>query len=240
MRTYIDVMLSHRYDSLILIAGGSGITPFLSILQDIVAQRIGPKNTCAVKIQLIYTVKRSEDLSMLAPISELLLYNELDGFRQLELKIFVTQEEKYSVTAREILHEMCQVKTVILDVKSSQEDVIRPESLLWKATVTVLSSLTFLACIVVLNRVFGHQGKRASQDKAPSWVNDLLVLCSLIIAASVTIMATILLKLRKSVKDMCYDSQSNVRASEIQDVEIRNCQEDIEINFGKRPNLIGE
>lgn len=84
------------------------------------------------------------------------------------------------------------------------------------------------------------EGKRASQDKAPSWVNDLLVLCSLIIAASVTIMATILLKLRKSVKDMCYDSQSNVRASEIQDVEIRNCQEDIEINFGKRPNLIGE
>ncbi|KAM0944172.1 putative ferric-chelate reductase (NADH) [Dioscorea sansibarensis] len=228
-----------RYDSLILIAGGSGITPFLSILQDIVAQRIGSKNTCAVRIQLIYAVKRSEDLSMLAPISLLLLNNESDGFRQLGLKIFVTQEEKYSATAREILHEMCQVKTVILDVKSSKEDVIRPESLLWKATVTVISSLTFLASIVVLNRIFGHQGKKASKDKAPSWVNDLLVLCSLMItAASVTIMATFLLKLRNSVKDMCSDSQNNVRTSEIQDVEIRNCQEDIEIYFGKRPNLI--
>ncbi|KAJ0989006.1 hypothetical protein J5N97_007362 [Dioscorea zingiberensis] len=223
-----------RYDSVILIAGGSGITPFLSILQDIASVN-GSKNTYPMKIQLIYAVKRLADISMLTPISQLLLNQ---SFRQLQLKIFVTQEERDGAAAREILHEICQVKTVNLNVKSSQDEIPRPEGLLWKATITVMSSATFLASIIVLHRIFGDREKDASQSTVPSWVNDLLVISSLLVAASFAILATILFKLRKSVKDVNSVTKNNVRATEVHDMELSSSQEDLEINFGRRPNLI--
>lgn len=222
----------HRYDSLVLVAGGSGITPFLSIIQDI-ASRNGNMNTHPTKIQLIYMVKRSQDLSLLTPISSLLL-NIPAELEHLKLKMFVTQEEGSCVTAREILQEMSQVKTIILDPTSSVDGLPIPEGLLWKAAITGLSSLIFLASLVCLSHVFVHQGKKSSENKIPSWVNDLLVICSFLIATSCITVATVLLRWRKSVNEV---SPKQAKAAEMHSVKVQGAPEEYEINFGKRPNL---
>ncbi|KAF5933053.1 hypothetical protein HYC85_029224 [Camellia sinensis] len=61
------------YDSLLLVAGGIGITPFLSILQEFkLAQSSGRKRIPA-QIQLIYVVKKSQDVCLLDSVLPLLL-----------------------------------------------------------------------------------------------------------------------------------------------------------------------
>ncbi|EHA8590078.1 hypothetical protein COCNU_scaffold014723G000010 [Cocos nucifera] len=225
-----------RYDSLVLVAGGSGITPFLSILQD-AASRSGNISKYPTKIQLIYVVKRLKDLSMLTPISPLLI-NQSGELGHLKLKVFVTQEEGTTTIVREMFNDLSQVKTVIMDRNSSEDIVARPEGLLWKATITMLSFLTFLASLVFLSHIFIHQGKKSSENKYPSWVSDLLVFCSFAIATSCCSLATVLLRWRKSVNNIQLLSQKYTESAEMQSLQLKGALEEHEITFGRRPKLI--
>ncbi|XP_008777197.2 ferric reduction oxidase 8, mitochondrial isoform X2 [Phoenix dactylifera] len=226
-----------RYDSLVLVAGGSGITPFLSILQD-AASRNGNISKYPTKIQLIYVVKRLQDLSMLTPISPLLI-NQSGELGHLKLKIFVTQEEGTTTIVREMFNDLPQVKTIVMDRNSSVNIMARPEGLLWKATITMLSFLTFLASLVCLSHIFIHQGKKSSESKYPSWVNDLLVLCSFVIATSSCSVATVLLRWRKSANNVQLLSRKYTESAEMHySRQLKGALEEHEINFGRRPNLI--
>ncbi|ONK58795.1 uncharacterized protein A4U43_C09F16720 [Asparagus officinalis] len=222
----------HRYDSLILIAGGSGITPFLSILQD-VASRNGRMNNYCKKVQLIYAVRKTQDLSMLTPISSVLLKEPADLGR-VQLRLFVTKGKEGSRTSvEELLLEVSQLKTINLGEGSSSDRVPRPESSLSKATITGLASIVFLVALVCLTHVFVHQSKRNSLNKTPSWISDLLIICSFIIATSCsTTMVTILYMWKKTTKPSDKNSRSfSMNSERIQDVPKH------EISYGQRPNL---
>lgn len=219
---------------MILIAGGSGITPFLSILQD-VASRNGRMNNYCKKVQLIYAVRKTQDLSMLTSISSVLLKEPAD-LGHVQLRLFVTKEKEGSRTSvEEMLLEMSQLKMINLGEGSSSDRVPRPESFLLKATITGLASIVFLVALVCLTHVFIHQSKRNSQNKTPSWISDLLIICSFIIATSCsTTMVTILYMWRKTMKASNKNSRSSSMNSErIQDVPKHD------ISYGQRPSLIG-
>lgn len=225
---------------MVLIAGGSGITPFLSILQD-VASKNGSMNNYCKKIQLIYAVKKSQDLSMLAPVSTLLL-NQPADLGHVRLRLFVTKEEGPWTSVEEMLHELSQVKIITLDHDSSGDGVPSPEGLLAKATITGLASIVFLVSVVCLTHVFIHKGKRASQIKTPSCISDALVICSFVIATGCsTTVAIILYMWRKSLKDYHAPAAShkNVTSSQINTEGMLEVLGKHEINFGQRPNLSG-
>ncbi|XP_042420246.1 ferric reduction oxidase 8, mitochondrial-like [Zingiber officinale] len=221
-----------RYKSLVLIAGGSGISPFLSILQDI-ASRNGDMNKNPIKVQLIYVVKKVEDLSMLAVISPLLLEN-------LKMKLFVTQENSPPVTAEKILQDLSlQIKTIASNKASSKGALSMPEGLLWKALITAVSFAVFLASLIILSYVFLHQESKSSSKKKkdPSWIGDLFALCSLTIAASCCAMATMISRWKRTVSEgqqvphrqsVCHENTS----AKVQGTERH------EIEFGIRPNLV--
>lgn len=228
-----------RYDCLLLVAGGSGITPFLSILQD-VASRNRNTNTYPTKIQLIYSVKKSVDLSMLTPISSLLL-NWPYELGHLKLRVFLTQEkERSGHSLVEMLHEMSQVKTVILDQHSSGEYVPRHEGPLQKAAVAGLASIVFLVSLVCLTHFFIHREKRSSPNKTPSWIGDMLVICSFVIATSCGTTMAIILSMRK--KDVHVPAvpvrQNKSKSAQTYSENVQNVWGEDEINIGKRPNLI--
>lgn len=226
-----------RYGSLLLVAGGSGITPFLSILQD-VASRNRNMNTCPTKIQLIYAVKKSVDLSMLSPISSLLL-DWPSGLGHLKLRVFVTQEKDRSGNSvSEMLREMSQVKAVVLDQHSSGEHVPEPQGLLLKAAVAGLASIAFLVSLVCLTHFFIHKEKRSSPNKTPSWISDVLVTCSFVIATGcATTMAVVLSMGRKDVH-VPAAPQNKPKSTETCSEDVQNVLGEDEINFGTRPNLI--
>lgn len=220
-----------RYSSLVLIAGGSGITPFLSILHDIASRNSNTKRR-PTKILLIYCVKRIQDLSMLSPISSL-LRKQPSELEYLELKLYVTQEHGSASAACDFLHGNSHVETVVMDCEPHQEVVPMQEGLLWNAMITALSFVIFLASLVCLNHIVFHRNKKPSHQKTPSWINDLLVFSSFVIATSCCAVATVLYRWRKS-SNYCSD-----KYAEQQSMKEEGSLQQHEVNFRKRPNLSG-
>ncbi|XP_077229412.1 ferric reduction oxidase 8 isoform X2 [Tasmannia lanceolata] len=224
-----------RYDSLLLVAGGIGITPFLSILHE-VAYRNGNKKNFATRVQLIYTVKKSQDLSMLNLILPL-LQSQSNEQEYLRLKIFVTQEERSSTTLREILPELSLVQTVFFDTKCSKYTMARPESLVLMAAITALSSVIFFASLLCLNNAFLLSENKATDKKNPSWVSDLLIICSFIIATVSSTLATVLFRWRKRNNVIPPVSLEQAKSTERQCIEARCASDKHEIHYGQRPDF---
>lgn len=231
----------NRFDRLMLIAAGSGITPFISILRD-ASGRDRSLNPFPMRVLLIYIVKKSHDLSMLTPISTLLLEQTSPTAQnlQLKLKIYVTQEQKSRLSARELINLMTQSKPFILKPIPSGDTMLVPEGPLWNFTITGLASAVFLISILCLTRVFVHEGKKPSKDKTPSWVSDLLVICSLAITTTIISMTTIISGWCPS-SDYCTkfsrkNRNRNTAAEENAPVT-QAMQQEHEITFGSRPIL---
>lgn len=220
-----------------LIAGGSGISPFLSILEDI-ASRNDAMDRKPTKVQLIYAVKKVQDLSMLALISPLLL-NQSAELGNLKLKIFVTQEDVPQVTVDRILQDLSKVKTITFGKASSKDAVPMAEGLLWKAMITAFCFVVFLASLILLSLIFLPKGKKSSKENNPSWVGDLFVLCSITIAASCCTMTTVLSRWRrpKSGGQPCPHKKET--CAEMPSAKLHEVVEKHEISYGSRPNLAG-
>ncbi|WOL14390.1 ferric reduction oxidase 8, mitochondrial [Canna indica] len=234
-----------RYKSLVLIAGGSGISPFLSILQDIASRTNEMNKNIPTKITLIYTVKKIQDLSMLALISPLLLNNQSSELSNLQLKLFVTQEVGPPVAAEKMLQDLSQVKTITFKNNASSKSsgaLPVPEGLLWRAVITALSFVVFLASLVFLSHVFLHQEKESSKEekKSPSWVGDLFVICSFAVAASCCTMVTIVARWRrKSLGEGEGEGLSHKHGlcAEMVPAKVQGGVEKHEVKFGCRPDL---
>ncbi|XVF49310.1 hypothetical protein PTKIN_Ptkin04bG0001100 [Pterospermum kingtungense] len=241
-----------RYDSLLLVAGGIGITPFLSILHEINA---AGQDRCRYRlpstIQLIYIVKKSQDISLLKSVSSL-LQNHPSQKWNLKLKVFVTQEKQSGATAAEILNETSQVQTVQFGTKGPIYAIHGPESLFWIAALAGITSIVFLVFLIIFNHIFVPSEKRsvhssklvvsstkkAPQEKSPSWVADVLIIVSFIMSlACTTLIATILRwrRLKKEIPPLVPSMEENLK--EPSSVETTGVVEEHEVHFGGRPNL---
>ncbi|KAK1263244.1 Ferric reduction oxidase 6 [Acorus gramineus] len=83
-----------RYENLILVAGGIGISPFLAILSDIL-HRIQEKKPCLPKnVLVIWAVKRSKEFSLLSVLNAQSICPSFYEKLNLDIQAFVTQEQE--------------------------------------------------------------------------------------------------------------------------------------------------
>jgi len=81
-----------RYENLILVAGGIGISPFLAILSDII-HRIEEGKQCMPKnVLVLWSVKKSKELSLLSAVDAQTISSSVSDKLQLDMQAFVTQE----------------------------------------------------------------------------------------------------------------------------------------------------
>ncbi|KDO69496.1 hypothetical protein CISIN_1g005126mg [Citrus sinensis] len=233
-----------RYDSLLLVAGGIGITPFLSILQEIASAQSNRKYRFPSKVQLIYVIKSSQEICLLNSISPL-LSNQQSKKWHLTLKVFVTQEEQSSVTVREVLNDLSLVRAVRFGTQSNYA-VNGLESLIWMAALVGITSILFVIFLISLNHIFVPVEKKlpseklaapsekvVSKEKTPSWVADLIILSSFIIAITGSTLMAILLRWRRLKKQTPPVSLNQGKAVQV----LGPIEEEHEINFGGRPNF---
>lgn len=228
-----------RYDSLLLVAGGIGITPFLSILQELASAQGNSRLRFPTRVQLIYVVKKSQDISLLNSISHLLLGHPVQEWH-LKMKFFVTQEEQSSTTIRELLNEFSEVQTVEFDTKCSDYAIHGLESLPWMAALAGFSSVLFLVFLSCFNHAFLPVVKKASKQKNPSSVSDLLLISSFIIAIMCSIFVAIIVRWKKLRKEIPLVSQKQGSTKRLNSSSTRGgALEEHEIHFGGRPNFQG-
>ncbi|KAK9669511.1 hypothetical protein RND81_13G136000 [Saponaria officinalis] len=226
-----------RYDSLILVAGGIGITPMLSILQEIASAKSGLRNKFPVQIHLIYVTKKSQDISLFSPISHLIFTRSSESYR-LKLKVFVTEEEKGSSSVRELLNEFSTERSVFNDMKRSNY-VTGPVNLLWMAAFTGISSVIFLISLCFFNHFFSTSKKKSSKLSTPSTVVDLFLLCSFLIAITSTALVAVTLRLKLSKKrELVSTLDKNDKVPKLSSVDDVTTPEEHEIYYGGRPIFI--
>ncbi|XP_042500888.1 ferric reduction oxidase 8, mitochondrial [Macadamia integrifolia] len=226
-----------RYDSLILVAGGIGITPFISILQEILYIHGSKKNSFPSNIQLICVVKKSQDISLLNPVWPILLNQNHEQVNPIKIKVFVTQEQRSSNTMGELVNEFSQVHTVDFNTKFSSSTMPEPENLLWMATIVGFSSIVFLIMLGCLNRTILHNEDKASEKKNPTWVTDLLLICSFAISITCATLATVIMRWRKMKNEIPENPSKQAKEVELSWLEARGDLEQHEIHYGQRPNL---
>ncbi|XP_058102508.1 ferric reduction oxidase 8, mitochondrial [Magnolia sinica] len=230
-----------RYDGLILIAGGIGITPFISILREFASKSANNKSFTVGSLQLIYVVKKPQDLSMLNSIWPLLLDPPTTGEQvHVQLKVFVTQEDRSSdIRVKDQL--LSEVKMVSFDTTNSHSNctISGPESLLWMATIVAFSTVTFFVFLLILNHAFLRPETQTSKKKNPSWVSDLLILWSFVIAIVCSALATVLLRWRKEKSEIHVASPKQDKGMERHSIEEKGTMVEPEIHLGERPDFQG-
>lgn len=83
-----------RYENLILVAGGIGISPFLAILSDII-HRIEEGKPCMPKnVLVLWSVKKSNELSLLSAVDAQFISSSVSDKLHLDIQAFVTQESQ--------------------------------------------------------------------------------------------------------------------------------------------------
>ncbi|KAL9375395.1 hypothetical protein Peur_032274 [Populus x canadensis] len=238
-----------RHDSLLMIAGGAGITPFLSILKEIASVN-SSRYRFPTRVQLIYIVKKSLDICLLNSVSSLLL-NQSSTQLSLKLKVYVTQEEGSNATVRGLVNDLSLVRTVNFSTECSNYAVHGPESPIWMAAMAALSSIKFMVSLICFNHIFlPHEKKsavtekmvvpsekKAAKEKTPSSVVDLLLLASFIITLACSTFLASILRWKRLKKDIPPVFPKQDKATEHGSVETRSPVEEHELHFGGRPDF---
>ncbi|XP_021891881.1 ferric reduction oxidase 8, mitochondrial [Carica papaya] len=226
-----------RYDSLVLVAGGIGITPFLSILLEIASPKSSNRCILPTRVELIYVVRSSQEICLLNSVSSLLLKQESEKL-YLKLKVFVTQEKQSTSTIEELLEKsLSQIQMVNLETDGSSYAVHGVEGLPWMAALIGISSIVFLGILICLNRMLIPSGKKDVKRKSPSWIADVVIISSFIIAICCSTLVAIVLRWRRLNKGIMRVTQKQGKSGE---EKWKNSVEEHEIHFGRRPNFVEE
>ncbi|KAF3633999.1 putative pseudouridylate synthase [Capsicum annuum] len=220
-----------RYDSLLLVAGGIGVTPFLSILQEIASTRSN-KNVLPLKIQLVYTIKDSQGICLLDPVLPHVFNAEQ---RYLQLKVFVTREHQSSRSLREVLNEVSEIQNIQFVNKGPCYAIYGLENLRWMSAFLLVASVVFLAFLIISNHVFIKTDKKSSELKTATSVVDILLICSFALALiSSTLVATMWRwkRLREEIP-----SFSEKESKAMKSIEANRGFDQHEIHYGARPNF---
>lgn len=222
-----------RHDSMLLIAGGIGITPFLSMLQDIASIQNSGRNKFPSRVKLIYVVKKCQDLCLLAPVCPLLLDRNTDQLH-LNLEVFITQEAHSNATVRELLTEFSQVRTVNFDSKCSRYAAHGPDSLIRMAAIAASSSILFIVFLTFFNQIYLNPDQKSSEVKKPSTVTDLFLICSFILSITCSILVSLVMRMKRLKKELTtFSAKQGTKHS----AEASTGLEEYKIHFTGRPSF---
>jgi ferric-chelate reductase len=226
---------------LILVAGGSGITPFMSILNEISSKNSNtnwhPTNTV-----LVYCAKRVQDVSMLIPILPI-LHEPTSELTNFKLEIFVTQEQGLPISALEILTKPHQVIKMMPSTRNRSTVGIAQEGLIWRAIIAALTFVIFIMSLVFLSDIFVHKvSGKSSRKNNPSWINDLLIFSAFVISMGSSAVATTTFTQRKLITDSRESqiTKNVMREPRVVAAKKNDFHIEPKIYFGRRPNLSGK
>ncbi|KAL2515267.1 Ferric reduction oxidase 8 [Forsythia ovata] len=223
-----------RYDHLLLVAGGIGLTPFLSILQEIGSKLNNGRNRYPAQIQFIYTVKNSQEICLLDPILPQLL--DIEQFH-IKLKVFVTRENQPSTSLREVLRDLPDMQIINFSTTCSSYATHGPQNLPWMAAIAMFSSVIFLLLLSFFNHFIVPPSKKPSRPKNSTSMIDLLLICSFFVAVVFSALVVVIIRWKRLRQEFPLFSDKQSQSMKQSSHEVNRALDEHEIHFGGRPNF---
>ncbi|CAA7026089.1 unnamed protein product [Microthlaspi erraticum] len=220
-----------RHESLVMVSGGSGITPFISIIRDLIYT--SSTNTRKIpKMTLICAFKNCSDLSILDLILPITgLTTEISSSLDIQIKAFVTREKEPTCN-RNIIKPLC-FKPSVTDQPISP--ILGANSWLCLATILSSSFVIFIIIIGIITRYRIYPMEQISK-KYNSAYKSLIYLLSISVSVVATSTVAVFCGKQKHYKknDRNVDVLSLMmnESSPQQFLSQSTC-----IHYGERPNL---
>ncbi|KAK9757906.1 hypothetical protein RND81_01G194100 [Saponaria officinalis] len=174
-----------RYETLMMISGGSGITPFFSIIRELLFTTSSTLNYQTPKILLISSFKTSKDLSML----NLILPQSNTQFDltklDLQIKAYVTREKQQTTLDYLKPPQTTWFTPLISDAPISPS--LGKNGYLWLGAIILSSFIGFLIFIGIITRYYIYPIDRNTDDIFSTSLKTilyLLILCGCIVVTS--------------------------------------------------------
>ncbi|KAJ6829224.1 ferric reduction oxidase 2-like [Iris pallida] len=217
-----------RHDTLVMVSGGSGIAPFISIIRDMI-HRSNTSSTIP-NVVLVPIFKTSADLTMLdllLPVSSNV--SDLSGLR-LKIEAYVTREKAPSSD------DQNRIRTVWFKPNPAAmplAPVLGPNSWLWLAAVIVSSFVAYLLLIGIVTRfyIYPIEQSGGTYSITSRALLHLLFLCSCIVAAS---SAAVMWNKKRSSMEA---KQVHITDRELESVPEESLVQATTVHFGGRPDL---
>ncbi|XP_017231483.1 ferric reduction oxidase 2 isoform X1 [Daucus carota subsp. sativus] len=243
--------LSHdncRHDKLIMVTGGSGIAPFISIIHELLFMN-STKKCRPPRILLISAFKNSSELTMLNLI--LPISNASSRYSNLELQVeaYVTREMEPPTESPKPLQTIW-FKSNTLDAPIST--TLGQYSWLWLGVITSSSFIIFLLTMGFLTRFYiypiDHNTNKVFSNSLRSVLNMLLMCISILVTASAAFLWN---KKQSSIKTnqvkkvielspLKHNSWVDTPIDrELESLPYQSLLETKNVHYGRRPDLRG-
>ncbi|XP_065859695.1 ferric reduction oxidase 2-like isoform X2 [Euphorbia lathyris] len=178
-----------RHETLVMVSGGSGITPFISIIRELIFASTANKSKIP-QVILISSFKNSSDLTMLDLILPISGTPFTTSNLQLKIEAFVTREKEPTLPNNSKLLRAIWFKPHITDEPISA--ILGPNSWLWLAIIISSSFIIFLIIIGFIIRFYiypiDHNTGRFFSYPLRSFLNMLVLCLSIAFTASVAVL----------------------------------------------------
>ncbi|KAJ4837178.1 Ferric reduction oxidase 2, partial [Turnera subulata] len=186
-----------RHDTLVMVSGGSGITPFISIIRELMFASTAYK--CKTpQVLLICAFKNSSDLTMLDLILPMFATSSAVSNLHFKIEAYVTREKEPTTDNWRLLPAKW-FKPLPTDTPIS--GILGPNSWLWLGAVLASSFAMFLIIIGLINRYYiypiDHNTNQVFSYAQRAFLN-MLVIC---ISIGITASAAVLWNKRQNAKD---------------------------------------
>ncbi|XP_049410456.1 ferric reduction oxidase 2-like [Solanum stenotomum] len=237
-----------RHDMLVMVSGGSGITPFISIIRELIY--IAGSTGCKIpKVLLVAAFKKSTDLAMLELLLPLSGTNYNMSRLQIQIEAYVTRETEPLKDNQKFL------KTLWLKPNASERpvsSVLGQNNWLWLGAIITSSFIMFLLLIAILNRYYiypidHNTGMIYSYSERAAL--SMLLLC---VSIAVTASAAFVWNKKQKAKEMVQIQNNDIPTPmtspgtgswfnnadiELESLPFQTFTRATQVHYGVRPNL---
>ncbi|KAH7864601.1 hypothetical protein Vadar_031591 [Vaccinium darrowii] len=218
-----------RHDMLVMVSGGSGIAPFISIIRELIFTSTTLKSKTS-RVLLICAFKYSSDLTMLDLLVPISGNPSALSNLELEIEAYVTREKEPPVEKPNILQTIW-FKPDAKDAPLSP--TLGPNGWLWLGAIISSSFIVYLLFMGILTRYYiypiDHNTNKIYSYTLQAMINMLLVCISIAIAASIGFL------MNKRTKPTEVEHIQKVENG--RELESLPHQSFAKVNYGGRPEL---
>ncbi|WCJ22750.1 ferric reduction oxidase 2 [Euphorbia peplus] len=174
-----------RHETLVMVSGGSGITPFISIIRELISASTTNKSKIP-QVILICSFKNSSDLTMLDLLLPMFNTASTTSNIQLRIEAFVTRENGPMIQDSKL------VQTVWFEPHKTDKPicpVLGPKSWLWLGAIISCSFIILLIIIGVITEYYiypiDHNTRRIFSYSIHASIYMLVICVSIVTTASV-------------------------------------------------------